>query len=126
MGGGNQYQDPSDTFKDPADLSTNSSSEYPGVGGLSGPDPSLGVVIPEAASEQGLFIGCCTEPPPPKGLRGLHPSPSGHLPREPLPPSLVAGGPWPNKHAHMTHIPPYLHARAHTHRHTHTLSRLWA
>lgn len=71
MGGGNQYQDPSDTFKDlhrwkQADLSTNSSSEYPGVGGLSGPDPSLGVVIPEAASEQGLFIDCCTEPPPPR------------------------------------------------------------
>lgn len=43
---------------------------------------------------------------------------SGHLPWEPLPPSLVAGGSWPSKRAHMTHIPPYLH--------THTLSRLWA
>lgn len=28
------------------DLSTNSSLEYPEVGGLSGPDPSLGVVVP--------------------------------------------------------------------------------
>lgn len=44
------------------------------VGGLSGPDPSLGVVVPTAASEQGLFIDCNTEPPPPQGLRCLHPS----------------------------------------------------
>lgn len=45
-----------------------------GVGGLFGPDPSLGVVVLEAASEQGLFIDCSTEPPPPQGLRCLHPS----------------------------------------------------
>lgn len=37
------------------------------------------------------------------------PIPSGQLPWEPLPPSLVAGGSWPSKRAHMTHIPPYLH-----------------
>lgn len=41
------------------------------------------------------------------------PIPSGHLPWEPLPPYLVAGGSWPSKRAHLTHIPPCLHTHTH-------------
>lgn len=57
---------------------------------------------------------------PAAGSAVAAPIPSGHLPWEPLPPYLVAGGSWPSKRAHMTHIPPCLQT------HTHTLSRLWA
>lgn len=90
---------------------------------MSGPDPGLEVVVPEAASERGLFIDCGTEPPPPKGLCCLHLSLlDTYLPREPLSPSVVAGGSWSSKTAHMTQIPPSFY----THTDTHTLSRLWA